>query len=89
MSPLYSFNMAERGRRILNLQEALESIFPDDSDNENFDCGSDFEAVPDSEEEFQTDDSDLYDSLMVPQECTYNPTDEQNTPSESSTGTFF
>ena len=38
MSPLYSFNMAERGRRILNLQEALESIFADnDSDNENFD----------------------------------------------------
>ena len=50
--------------------------------------GSDFEAVADSEE-FQTDDSDLDDSLMVPQECTYNPTDEQNTPSESSAGTFF
>ena len=74
-------------RRLMNLQEAVEFIFADnDSDNEKFDCGSDFEAEPDSEEDFQTEDNDLDDSLVASQDNTQR---ELSSPQESSEGTFF
>ena len=87
VSPLYSCKMVAGRRRLLNLQEAVESIFADnDSDNENFDCGSDFEAEPDSEEDLQTEDSDLDDSLVASQDNTLR---ELSSPQERSEGTFF
>ena len=86
VSPLYSCKMAAGRRSLMNLQEAVESIFADnDSDNENFDCGSDFEAEPDSED-LQTEDSDLDDSLVASQDNTQR---ELSSPQESSEGTFF
>ena len=40
--PLHSFDMAERGRKRYTVGDVLEAVFADkDSDNENFDCGSD------------------------------------------------
>ena len=79
--------MAARGNRRLNLQEAVESIFSDnDSDNENFDCGSDFEAIPDSDDDLQTEDSDLDESITAPQECIYRPLAELETASTNSEG---
>ena len=78
--------MAAGRRRLINLQEAVESVFADnDSDNENFDCGSDFEAEPYSEEDLQTEDSDLDDSLVASQDNTQR---ELSSP-QSSEGTFF
>ena len=42
--------MTERGSKKYTAGEALEAIFADeDSGDENFDCGSDVEYVPDSE----------------------------------------
>ena len=53
--------MATKGRSKFTAAEALELVFADeDSDNANFDCGSDFEVVPNSEE---SGDSDLECSL--------------------------
>ena len=43
--------MADRGRKLFSVGEAIEAIFADqDSDNDNFDCGSDVEYCPDSED---------------------------------------
>ena len=69
------------------LKQISRSIFADnDSDNDNFDCGSDFEAEPDSEGDLQTEDSDSDDSLMASQDNTLR---ELSSPQESSKGTFF
>ena len=68
------------------MQEALEMIFTDpDSENDEFDCGSDFEAAPDSDEDTQTEDSDLDVSLLS--DTVITPTEEQTT-SETSIGEF-
>ena len=62
-TPPYSFNMAERGKKKYSVGEALEAIFEDeDSNDDQFDCGSDAEIVPDSAE--SENDSDL-DSQIV------------------------
>ena len=43
--------MADRGRKLFSVGEAIEAIFADqDSDNDNFDCRSDVEYCPDSED---------------------------------------
>ena len=43
--------MADRGRKLFSVGKAIEAIFTDqDSDNDNFDCGSDVEYCPDSED---------------------------------------
>ena len=48
--PLNSFNMAERVGKKLSAGGALEAIFAgEDSEDENFDEGSDIEYVPNSE----------------------------------------
>ena len=58
--------MASRSKKLFTVSEALESIFADnDSDNENFDCGSDLEAISDSEDESLSEDSDLHSSLTM------------------------
>ena len=50
--------MAERGKKRYTAGEVLDAIFVDDNSNdEQFDCGSDIEAVPDSTE--SESDSDL------------------------------
>ena len=55
--------MAERGKKRYTAGEVLEAIFEDDDSNdEQFDCGSDIEAVPDSAE--SESDSDL-DTQMI------------------------
>ena len=44
--------MAERGRKRYTVGEVFEAVFANkDSDNENFDCGSDVEFVPDGEDD--------------------------------------
>ena len=43
--------MADRGRKLFSVGEAIEAIFTDqDSDNDKFDCESDVEYCPDSED---------------------------------------
>ena len=60
--------MAAGGRKLFSTREAIESIWADnDSGNENFDCGSDFEDIPDTEDELQSEESDLDSSLAIPQ----------------------
>ena len=62
--------MADRGRKLFSVEEAIEAIFTDqDSDNDNFDCGSDVEYCHDSEdisanEENENDMED--DSFVLP-----------------------
>ena len=47
--PIHSFNMVERVSKQFSAGEALEAIFADeDSEDENFDCGSNIEYVPNS-----------------------------------------
>ena len=44
--------MADRERKLYSVGEAIEAIFTNqDSDNYNFDCGSDVEYCPDSEDD--------------------------------------
>ena len=71
--------MAARANRKLSGKEALEIILADsDSGNEAFDCGSDFEAAPDSEEDaLQTENNDLEDSLTISPEDNSNLFEEQ------------
>ena len=58
--------MAERGRKRYTV-EVLEAVFADkDSDNENFDCGSDVEFVPDSEDDSACEESDVDNSIIMP-----------------------
>ena len=65
-TPPYSFIMAERGRKRFSAEEVLEVIFADeDSSNENFDCGSDVECVPNSEADSACEESDLDDSIAI------------------------
>ena len=73
--------MAARSNKKLSTKEALEIILADsDSGNEAFDCGSYFEAAPDSEEDaLHTEDSDLDDSLAISHEDNSNVSEEQET----------
>ena len=57
--------MADRGRQ-LYLVEATEAIFTNqDSDNDNFDCGSDIEYCPDSEDVSANEENDMEDDSFV------------------------
>ena len=59
--------MAERGRKRYTVGEVLEAVFADkDSDNENFDCGSDVEFVHNSEDDSGCEESDVDDSIIMP-----------------------
>ena len=58
--------MAAKGRRNFSAAEALELVFADeDSDNANFDCGSDLEVVPDSEDSGDSDLESRFCNLQV------------------------
>ena len=51
-TPPCSFNMAEETRKRLSAEEAIEAIFADeDSNDEDFNYGSDIDFVPDSADE--------------------------------------
>ena len=55
------------GKKRYSVGEALEAVFADeDSGDENFDCGSDAEVIPDSENDSCCEDSDLDDSINMP-----------------------
>ena len=57
-TPPYSINVAERGKKKYSVGKALEAIFEnEDSNDDQFYCGSDAEIVPDSAE--SKNDSDL------------------------------
>ena len=59
--------MAERSRKRYTVGEVLEAVFADkDSDNEHFDCGSDVEIVPDSEDDSTCEESDVDESIIMP-----------------------
>ena len=62
--------MADRRRKLFSVAEAIEAIFADqDCDNDNFDCGSDVEYCPDSEDVSANEEkeSDMEgDSFVLP-----------------------
>ena len=59
--------MVDRGRKKYTVGEVLEAGFADkDSDNENFDCGSDVKFVPDSEDDTACEESDVDNSITMP-----------------------
>ena len=60
--------MADRGRKLFSNGEAIKAIFTDqDSDNDNFDCGSDLEYCPDSEDDSanEENENDMEDDSFV------------------------
>ena len=58
--------MADRGRLHYSVGEAIEAIFTDqDSDNDNFDCWSDVEYCPDSEDGSANEENDMEDDSFV------------------------
>lgn len=78
--------MAARGRRNYTAAEALKLVFADeDSDNANFDCGSDQECVPDSED---SGDSDLETSFANLQMATDTNLPENRENTEAISGDF-
>ena len=61
--------MADRGRKLFSVEEAIEAIFTDqDSDNDNFYYGSDVEYCPDSEDISVNEEKENYmeDDSFVP-----------------------
>ena len=61
--------MADRGRKRFTAGEVLEAIFTDqDSDNKNYDCGSDTESIVNDENNSVSEESDLDDSITLPNE---------------------
>ena len=65
-TPPYSSNMAERGKKRYTAGEVLEAIFDDeDSLDEQFDCGSDVEMVPDSAESDSGSDLDAQITQII------------------------
>ena len=59
--------MAERGSKKYTAGDGLKAIFAnEDSGDKNFDCGSDVEYVPDNENESESGECDLDDSLALP-----------------------
>ena len=68
-TPPHSFIMADRGRKRFTAGQVLEAIFTDqDSDNENYDCGSDTESIVNDENNSASEESDLDDSITLPNE---------------------
>ena len=86
-TPPHSFSMADRGKKRYSVGEALEAVFADeDSGDENFDCGSDAEVIPDSENDSCCEDSDLDDSINMPSSTHMQEVEEA---SRSLIGTYF
>lgn len=79
--------MADRGRKKLTTGEAIEAIFADqDSDNDQFDCGSDVEDILHSENDSASEESELDDSITLPH-TSYTQTIEKV--SKDFTGNFL
>ena len=79
--------MADRGRKWYSAREDLEAVFADeDSGDDNFDCGSDAEIIPDSENNSTCEDSDLDDIITIPR-SSYNQAIEEA--SRDLIGTYF
>lgn len=79
--------MADRRRKRYSASEILEAVFADeDSGDDNFDCGSDAEIIPDSENNSTCEDSDLDDSITM-SSSSYNQTIEET--SRDLIGTYF
>ena len=58
--------MADRERKLYSVGEAIEAIFTDqDSANDNFDCRSDVEYCPDSEDDSANEENDMEDDTFV------------------------
>ena len=58
--------MADIERKLYSDGEAIEAICTDqDSDNDNFDCGSDVEYCPDSEDVSANEKNDMEDDSFV------------------------
>ena len=63
--------MADRGRKRFTAGEVLKATFADqDSDNENYDCGSDAESIVNDENNSACEKSDLDDSITLRNETT-------------------
>ena len=63
-TPPHSFIMADRGRKRFTAGEVLEDIFTDqDSDNENYHCGSDTGSIVNYENNSASEESDLDDYI--------------------------
>ena len=60
--------MAHRGRKLYSIVEAIEAIFTDQgSDNDKFDCGSDVEYCPNSEDDSANEENDMEaDNFVLP-----------------------
>ena len=58
--------MADRGRKLFSVGQAIEAIFTD-QDSDNSDCGSDVEYCPDSEDVStnEENESDMEDDSFV------------------------
>ena len=66
-TPPSQLQYGRKGSKKYTTREALEAIVADeDIGDENFDCGSVVEYVPDSENESESGESDLDDSLALP-----------------------
>ena len=71
--------MADRGRKLFSVGEAIEAIFTDQgSDNDNFDCGSHVEYCPDSEDVSanEENESDMEDDSFVLAPSKFSQDDE-------------
>ena len=83
---LHNFNIAGRVGKRFNAGEALEAIFADgDSSDENFDFRSDIKYVPNSENKSASKESDLDESIALPNRS-YNESTEKV--SEAFAGNF-
>ena len=77
--------MTEGRKKRFSAGEVLEAIFADtDSNDEDFDCGSDVEIIPDSENEEYSDldISEQLDSLQI-------ETQQSSPPIDMETGTVL
>ena len=58
--------MADRGRKLYSVEEPIKAFYSDqDSDNANFDCRSDVEYCPDSEDVSANKENDMEDDSFV------------------------
>ena len=58
--------MTDRGRKPFSVGEAIEAIFTDQhSGNDKFDCGSDVEYCPDSEDVSANEENDMEDDSFI------------------------
>ena len=75
MSPHSSCKMAERGRKRYSADEVIELIFADEGSNdEDIDCGSDLDFIPESDNEGDIDINiaELIDRLEAEEKGEYH-----------------